>query len=103
MTFEGNYLLSIFSKTGKKYIDDYCNINRFFKLNLWYYKYTVQKIRGTCFWNVCYAPQDITAHPGILPTNPLFFSVQVYKRTLMDSRSFSEHKRKCPNRGETKS
>ena len=45
---------------------------------------------------------NYTAHPGILPTQPLFFTVEVYKRISMDSRSFSEHKRKCSERGEMK-
>ena len=35
-----------------------------------------KKIRGKCFWNVCHAPQNNTAHPGILPTKPLFFTVE---------------------------
>jgi hypothetical protein len=35
-------------------------------------------------------------------TKPSFFTVEVYKRTSMDSRSFSEHIRKCENRGENK-
>ena len=38
MAFKGIYVLSIFSKTGKTYIDDHCNINRFCKLNLSHYK-----------------------------------------------------------------
>ena len=38
----------------------------------------------------------------ILPTKPLFFTVEVYKSTSMDSCSFSEHKRKCPNWVENK-
>jgi hypothetical protein len=62
------------------------------------YIYTVQKTRGTCFLNVCHAPQNDTAHPG-KPTKPVFFTIEVYKRTSMDSRSFSEHKPKCPNWG----
>ena len=49
-----------------------------------------------------HVPQNNTAHPGILSTKPLFFTVEVYKRTFMDSRSFSEHKWKCPNRGKNK-
>ena len=35
------------------------------------------KIRGTCFWNVCHAPQNNTSHPDILPTKHLFFTVEV--------------------------
>ena len=62
----------------------------------------LKKIRGTCFWSVCHVPQNNTAHPGILPTKPLFFTVEVYKRTMTNSRSFTEHKRKCSNRGENK-
>ena len=81
-----------------------------YKLNCKYYtkigisrgNYTVQKIRGTCFWNVCHAPQNNTAFPDTLSTKPLFFTVEIYKRTLMDSRSFSEHKQKCPNWSENK-
>jgi hypothetical protein len=41
--------------------------------------YTVKKIRGTI-----HAPQYNTALPGILPTKPLFFTVEVYKRISMD-------------------
>ena len=54
------------------------------------------------FWNVCHVPQNNTAHPGISPTKPLFYTIEVYKRTSMDLHSFSEHKWKCPNRGENK-
>ena len=42
------------------------------------------------------------AYPGILPNKLLTFTVEVYKRTLMDSRSFSEHKWKCLNKGKNK-
>ena len=59
-----------------------------------------KKIRRTCFWNVCHAPQNYTAHPGILPTEHLLLTIEVYRRTSMDSSSFPE--RKCPNRGENK-
>ena len=55
--------------------------------------------RGACFWIVCHTLQNNTAHPGVLPIKPLFFTVEVYKRTSMGSRSFSDHKHKCPNRG----
>jgi hypothetical protein len=38
----------------------------------------------------------------ILPTKPLFFTIELYKRKSMDSLSFSEQKRKCQNKGENK-
>ena len=61
-----------------------------------------KKNSGTCFWNVCHGPQNNAAHLGKLPTKPVFCIVEVYKRKSMDSRSFSEHKQKCPDRGENK-
>ena len=61
-----------------------------------------KEIWGTCF-QTCVTLQKTIPHTQvILPNKPLFFTVEVYKRKSMDSRSFLEHKRKCPNRGENK-
>ena len=44
-----------------------------------YHNTQFQKIRETCFWNICHVPQNNTTHPGILPTKPSFFTVEVQK------------------------
>ena len=64
-------------------------------------KCTVQMKKGNIFLKrmPCSTKQYHT--PGILPTKPWFFTVEVYKRTLMDLCSFPEPKLKFSNRGKS--